>query len=216
MPKYKSTVVVTTAVGLVALAPKNGTIGYAEDEALHYLYYGNTWYKIIDIIAAITTGFIDTDSAMAANSDTKIASQKATKAALAAKAATVHTHAISDVTNLQTSLNEKLMFYLAGTLKSNAKMLVVTATTSSGNVVFNLTTNNSPTGTALFTNVYLDAIQVEAYSTGAVLLFGAPTLAGDKKTISFPVNQVTAVLLGLLNIVTASNGITARLMIVGD
>lgn len=145
--------------------------------------------------------------------------ETALAAQIAGKSDIGHTHAVADVTGLQAFLDDKaskddnLKMYLAGVKKNQPKLSITTATVSGGTVVFNLTDDNLSTGNALFTNVYLDSVQAEAY--GSSVFFGTPTLAGNKKTISFPVSQITTVL-GLLSISTAANGISCRLMIMGD
>lgn len=145
--------------------------------------------------------------------------QSALSTAMDEKAAYEHTHAIANITGLQSFLDDKaskddnLKMYLSGVKKNSPKVAVCKGTVSNGVVVFNLTDDNTATGTALFTNVYLDSVQAEAY--GGSIFFATPTLSGNKKTISFPVSQVTTVL-GLLSITTAANGIACRLMIMGD
>lgn len=166
------------------------------------------------------------DGSMANASRTKASSQRASYAADVAvlavansKADAAHTHTVANVTGLQGFLDDKaakddnLKIYLAGVKKNQPKMAVCTGTVSSGTVTFNLTDDNTSSGNALFTNVYLDSVQAEAY--GTQVFFGSPTLVGNKKTISFPASQITSVL-GILGIQTAANGISCRLMILGD
>lgn len=127
--------------------------------------------------------------------------------------------AVSDVTGLQAFLDDKaskddnLKMYLAGVKKNQPKISITTAAVATGTVTFNLTDDNTSTGNALFTNVYTDSAQPVA--VGISVFFGSPTLAANRKTISFPVTQVTTVL-GLVTIQTAANGTACRLMIMGD
>lgn len=63
------------STGWLYITPIEGTQAYVQDENVEYLYNGATW-GIVGLGGGLT---LDTDGALAANSDTAVASQKATK-----------------------------------------------------------------------------------------------------------------------------------------
>ena len=107
-------------------------------------------------------------------------------------------------------------FWLDGNLKNDVKSCAVTATVASGQAVFNLTQGNTPTGTAIFKNVYLNTIQLGIPDITNVYLFGGIQLSEDKKTLTVQVRRLGTVLLGIIQVINAANGIVPRLVIWGD
>lgn len=106
--------------------------------------------------------------------------------------------------------------WVSGALKTGAYPYLSKATTSSGTATFWLTTDGTSAGAAVFNNIYADSIAVVIYGNSANYQPFSPVVAGDKKSVTVSVNQTTSVLLGLLQLVSASNGVDVRLLVVGD
>lgn len=106
--------------------------------------------------------------------------------------------------------------WVTGVLKLGAFPYLSKATTSGGTATFYITDDGTATGNAVFTNVYADSIAVVVYGTSANYQPFNPVVAGNNKSITISVNQTTSVLLGVLQIVSASNGVDVRLLVLGD
>lgn len=106
--------------------------------------------------------------------------------------------------------------WVTGVLKPNSFVYYAKANTISGTVTFYLTDNGLSTGNAVFSDVYADSITISPYGTSAVYQISAPTVAGDLKSVSATVNQVTSVVLGLIQITGASAGVQCNLLVLGD
>lgn len=106
--------------------------------------------------------------------------------------------------------------YVSGVPKVGATLYIAKAVTSSGLATFSLTDDGTPTGNAIFKNVYMDSIAVVAYGNAANYQPYGPVLAADKKTLTLNLNQASSVLLGLIQLVSAANGIDCRLYVMGD
>lgn len=139
--------------------------------------------------------YADPDNTMAANSNTRVPTQKAVK-------------------SLMNTNSRKA--WVTGVLKNGAFTYMSKAVTVSGVATFYLTDNGLSTGNAVFTNVYADTISVVVYGNAANFQPYSPVIAGDKKSITINVNQTTSVLLGVIQFVSASNGVDVRLLVAGD
>lgn len=106
--------------------------------------------------------------------------------------------------------------WVNGTHKSIVKEFHSSATVSSGTVVFNMTDDNTSSGNAIFANVYLESLNIIIYSTSIQYQFSSPTVSSDKKTLTVTVGQLGTVLLGIIQFVSAANGITVYAQIKGD
>lgn len=106
--------------------------------------------------------------------------------------------------------------WVTGVLKPNTFVYYSKATTVSGNVTFYITDDGTATGNAVFTNVYADSTTISPYGSSAVYQISAPTVASDKKSITATVNQVTSVVLGLIQISSAANGVQVNMLVLGD
>lgn len=106
--------------------------------------------------------------------------------------------------------------WVTGVLKPNSFIYYSKTTTASGVATFYITDDGTATGSAVYTNVYADTITVTPYGTAALYQMSSPAVAGDKKSITVTVSQVTSVLLGLIQSTTAANGVDVRLLVLGD
>lgn len=106
--------------------------------------------------------------------------------------------------------------WVSGVLKPNSFIYYSKATTVSGNVTFYITDDGTATGNVVFTNVYADSVTISPYGSSAVYQISAPTVASDKKSITATVNQVTSVVLGLIQISSVANGVQVNMLVLGD
>lgn len=106
--------------------------------------------------------------------------------------------------------------WVSGLLKNDSFVYYSTANTNSGTVVFYITDNGLSTGNAVFTDVYADSITISPYGTTAVYQISSPTVSTDKKSITATVNQITSVILGLIQITNAANTVPCNLLVLGD
>lgn len=106
--------------------------------------------------------------------------------------------------------------WVKGVLKQDSFVYFSSAVTASGTITFYITSDGTSSGTAVFTNVYVDSITVSPYGASAIYQVSNIVVAGDKKSITATVNQVTSVLVGLLQVTGASNGIACNMLVLGD
>lgn len=93
------------------------------------------------------------------------------------------------------------------------------ATTTSGVATFNPTEDNTASGTALFSTFYavVATAHVNTASINGVPLCGTKSIAGDKKTVTVNVINVTTIgLLGGNAGAFAADGTEVQLIIVGN
>lgn len=111
-----------------------------------------------------------------------------------------------------------LIMNIDGVLKAGLTAIWRSAVVASGNAVFNLTVDNTPTGTPLFNNVYVKVFQ--GIEVDNAFSCGAPTISVDKKTMTVAVKRTGAALtiLGLqvIGAPVPANGSTIYAFIVGD
>lgn len=106
--------------------------------------------------------------------------------------------------------------WVNGVHKSTVKEYNSSATVSSGTVVFNLTDDGTGSGNAIFANVYLESLNIIIYSATVQYQFSNPTVSANKKTLTVTVGQLGTVILGIVQFVTAANGITVYAQVKGD
>lgn len=106
--------------------------------------------------------------------------------------------------------------WLSGVKKSTVLEYYASATVASGTVTFWLTDNGLSTGNAVFTNVYLESLNLIVYSATVQYQFSAPTVASNKKSIAVTIGQLGTVILGIVQFISAANGITVYLQVKGD
>lgn len=138
--------------------------------------------------------YADDDSTMATNSGIRVPTQRAVKA----------------------YMDTKTKVYVNGSAKAKWIFYVANAVTATGTVTFYITDNGLSTGNAVYTNVYADSIFFTAPSSSALYTYSSVTVSTDKKSITASVNQVSSIVLGLLSVVTPSNGVTVQLTVIGD
>lgn len=106
--------------------------------------------------------------------------------------------------------------WVNGARKTSVWEYFSSATVSGGNVVFNLTDDGTATGNAVFTNVYLESLNIIIYSATIQYQFSAPTISANKKTLTVTVGAIGTVILGIIQFISAANGITVYAQIKGD
>ena len=129
-------------------------------------------------VADLKTGVLDTDLSNASSSDDTLASAKAIKSALDGKAASSHNHAISEITNLQTSLDAK------APLASPALTGTPTATTAAAN------TNTTQIATTAYVQTELSDLVDSAPGTLNTLNELAAALGDDANFSTTVTNSI--------------------------
>lgn len=90
------------------------------------------------------------------------------------------------------------------------------ANVASGTVTFNLTTDGTSTGPAIFPNaVFTESINLMISDTGNTYNYGVGTIGTGNKTITFTVNKV-GLSLAVLVWISAANGVTVYLTVKGN
>lgn len=90
------------------------------------------------------------------------------------------------------------------------------ATTVGGVATFYITDDGTSSGNPVFGNVFADTISVVVYGNAANYQPFNPIVSTDKKSITINVNQTTSVLLGILQLVSSSNGVDVRMLVLGS
>ena len=103
-----------------------------------------------------------------------------------------------------------------GVSKTTVKEFCGSSTVSSGSVTFNLTTDGTSTGPAIFSNVYQESTNLWINDASNQYQFGGYSLSGNKKTLTFTINKLGTVIAGLIQFISAANGVTVYLQIKGD
>lgn len=102
--------------------------------------------------------------------------------------------------------------WVNGVKKTNVKQYFGSGVVSGGTITFNLTEAGNP----IFTNVYLESLNLFTLDLLNQYQFGNIVLSSDKKLLTVSVNRLGSVILGLIQFVTAANGITVYMQIKGD
>lgn len=143
---------------------------------------------------AVTKDMLDTDPLFTANSDNKLATQKA----------------------VDTSIKQnRRKAYVNGAMVNGIIPYLTKATTSAGAATLWLTDDGTSTGNAVFTNIYPEGIVINAYGTGNNYQVYNVVVSPDLKKVTCNVNQMAGAILGLVNVTTAANGIDVRGIILG-
>lgn len=111
--------------------------------------------------------------------------------------------------------------YVNGTFEPSLRKLIVSANVSSGTVTFNAVDEDDD---PIFDSIIASSAKFSCFSTTTSYIFGSPTLAGDKRTISATVrttSPTTTTILGIVvlngtSIVNAVNGTTVNMTIYGQ
>lgn len=190
-----------------------------DESAVTALISSLSGYVTTSALSTTLSGYVSTSALTSALAS--YATTAALTSGLAGKANLSHTHAIADVTNLQTALDSKMQFYVDGVLKPGARMVSAQATVASGNAVFQLTTDGTAGGTSLFPNgnVYLNSLNLTAVEGTNPHCFGTPALSNSNKTLTVPVNKsatVVVLAISVLGATMAANGSVVQMSVVGD
>lgn len=106
--------------------------------------------------------------------------------------------------------------WVSGVLKNDSFVYYSKATTANGAVTFYLTNDGTANGTPVFTNVYADSVTISPYGAAALYQISNIIVADDKKSITATVNQVSSVVIGLIQVVSAANSIQCNMLCLGD
>lgn len=109
-----------------------------------------------------------------------------------------------------------LTIYKNGVIKTNPKFYYSSAVVAGGVVTFYLTDNGGSTGNALFTNIDKESFSWWVDDASNQYQLGSYALAANKKSITLTVNKLGTVLLGIVQLISAANGVTVNLGIWGD
>lgn len=166
------------------------------------------------------------------DSTTKIATVHSSVSGDAAALALAKTYAdTGDATNL-TAINKKtaVRFWDAGTFQNGAAatgdIIVMTDTTtiaSGGNAVFNLTGDHTSSGTALCSSILANSCVANFVDSTGVFSQGAPTVAGNLKTVTIAATKQTqsgvvllsTTIVGSVTQPAAANGTIVRFFGIG-
>jgi hypothetical protein len=142
------------------------------------------------------------------------------KSALANKAAFIHTHSSSNITDFVSAARTAFRMIVGTTSKSGAFPIFKSVTVSDGNAVVHLTNDGLSTGTALFTNgPDLNTFIPFAPNSTSPHFFGTPVLSNSNKTLTVPVTKSVAVTVSSTSVLAApvaANGSTVFLGIFGN
>lgn len=127
----------------------------------------------------------------------------------------------STVTAIAGDVAKKISLFSGGAQKTNPKIALFQGTVNaSGNLIVYMTDSELIGGVALFTNVELKGIQPVAQDPVSPVAFGIPTVSGDKKTLTIPVNKagtgVQILGINVLGTVVPALGTIVNVMVVGQ
>jgi len=106
--------------------------------------------------------------------------------------------------------------WVNGVRKSQVKEYLASAVVSSGTAIFYLTDDGTAEGNAIFTNIYKESASFWIDDPTVQYQFGEYTLAADKKTLTLTVNKLGTVLVGIIQFISAANGVTVYMQVKGD
>lgn len=113
-------------------------------------------------------------------------------------------------------VKNKNQVWKTGTRKYTAIQYVSSATVASGAVTFYITDDGTASGNAVFTNVYKESANFWVEDSSNQYQYSGFTVAANKKSITVTVGKLGSVLLGIIQFLTAANGTTVYLTIMGD
>lgn len=151
-------------------------------------------FNLQDLGDYVTKTMMDTDSSFTANSDSRIATQKAVDTSIKAN---------------------RRKAYISGVLTVGVIPYMCKATTVSGVATLWLTDDGTSTGAAVFTSVPSEGVFLVAYGTGNNYQIYNVVIAADFKKITCNVNQMAGAILGLVNVTSAANGVEVRGLVLG-
>lgn len=103
--------------------------------------------------------------------------------------------------------------YNGTTLRSSSVEYTNSGTFSSGSLVFNMTSDGTSSGTALFPTG-VDAVNITVNSSGSAVYSTGYVLSNSNKTITLSGMQISSVI-GLLTLATVANGVAVNVWVKG-
>lgn len=143
---------------------------------------------------AITQDMLDPDSYFMADSDNKVATQKAVDSSIK---------------------RNRRKAWANGVMVNGITPYLAKANVVNGSATLWLTDNGTSTGNAVFTSIYPEGIVINAYGTGNNYQVYNVAIAADLKSVTVSVNQLAPAVLGLISVQSAANGIDVRGIILG-
>lgn len=131
---------------------------------------------------------------------------------------------VIQVTGLETGrwirTNQNIFPYPQGTLFRIGSLKIFTAsgvTDANGEVTFNLTTENTSGGTAIFNSVFFNSGQatVNAPTPNDIVMGSVKTLSANNKVITFRFSKGALGVLGLATLAVATTNTPVKILIVG-
>lgn len=113
-------------------------------------------------------------------------------------------------------IKNKNQVWKMGIRKYSAIQYISSAIVTTGSVTFYLTDDGTSAGNAVFTNIYKESANFWVEDSTNQYQYSSFTIASNKKSITITVGRLGTVLLGILQFVTAANGVTVYLTIMGD
>lgn len=114
-------------------------------------------------------------------------------------------------------MNEDIsQVFVSGVKKINVKEYYGTATVNNGTATFNLTTDGTATGPAIFTSVYSESVSIRIFDSSNSYVYDVPVISANKKTLSVSINKLGSVIVGVIQFITAANGVTCYIQIKGE
>lgn len=106
--------------------------------------------------------------------------------------------------------------YKNGVIVSTAKEYWSSGTVSAGIVTFYLTDDHTSGGAAIFANIYKESMNFFVEDSSNSYQFSNVVIASDKKSVTVAVGQLGAVLVGIIQFLSAANGVTVYLQVKGN
>ena len=109
---------------------------------------------------------------------------------------------------------DPVLVYQNGVKKSDPNIVVQSATVADGVASFNLTDDGTPTGNAVFSDVFEDSAHFLIDDANDLYNFSGITVSGDKKTLSVVVRRAL-LSLGAIIYGNAVDGTVVRMQVMG-
>ncbi len=103
-----------------------------------------------------------------------------------------------------------------GTQLVSAKEYWSTAVVASGVARFYLTSDHTGSGSAIFTTIYKESMNFLIEDASNTYQFSGITIDANKKYVDVTVGRLGTVILGIIQFITAANGVTIYLQVKGD
>lgn len=117
---------------------------------------------------------------------------------------------------LYTDLSNKPTLWKSGVNKSNFIEYISSAVVASGTVSFNLTDDGLSSGNVIFTTVFKESANFWIEDSQNQYQYSGYSLSENKKVLTVTINRLGSVLLGIVQFISAANGVTVYLTIKGE